>query len=288
MKKFFGHGLVALGLLFSLDFVTVKPASANTSVPFRSISYNVWGLPVPFKLNHDHLEKIQRSLFYYEPDVVALQETFTKRSRVFESTPGLPYFAYGPGKGKGKPQNSGLMTLSKHPIVKTKHLKFNKCSGFDCLSAKGVLLTTIELPGGRQLDIYNTHLNAGKNKKSKWSQIKQVVEFIKENSTTNAYVVHGDFNITPDSEYYTYLLDQDIFHDTHKVYVDNNPQLSEREKTGITHRTTGLIKKKQKERKLDYIFSSDSAVNFSRVIYDGTHDDNRYSDHYALLVDQDI
>ena len=282
MKKFLGHGLAALAIVLFSIFNTAH------ATPFRSISYNVWGLPSPFKLSHKNLEKIQRSLFYYSPDVVALQETFTKRAKIFESTPTLPFYAYGPAKGKGKFINSGLMTLSKYPIVAVKHEKFKKCAGTDCFSAKGILLTTIQFPDGKLLDVYNTHLNAGKNKKVKWSQINQVITFIQKNSSVNPYVIHGDFNITPDSEYYHYLAKQAHFNDTHEVYVGNNPELSEKEKRGITHRSTGLIKKKQKERKLDYIFSSDTQVQFSKVIYDGTHDDNRYSDHYAVFVEQNI
>jgi endonuclease/exonuclease/phosphatase family metal-dependent hydrolase len=279
-------------LYFSLLFIFISlPLEARD---FRLITYNVWGLPVPFKLDHSKLPLIAQSIPIYQPDVVVFQETFTKRAEVLKTIKGMNYFAQGPGKKGVKFQSSGLLTVSRHPIVQVKNIQYNKCAGFDCLSAKGALLTTIKLEDGTLVDIYNTHLNAGKNAKVKWSQLAQLVQFIQANDRGHPTFIAGDFNITPDSAYYEYLRKDAELVDTHAAYVVEHPDLSEKQKKGITHSKKKLLSKKTNERKLDYAFvmnsngHQDSDVLFTQPIYDGSHDNNRFSDHFAVLLDYQL
>lgn len=276
--------LVLLGLFF-------YQLSAFAGTNLRVISYNVWGLPAPFKFNFKKLDLIKSSLPYFKADVVGLQETFTKKARPLAKTEGFPFHAWGNKKKGLKLLNSGLLTLSKHPIIKVERLVYKKCSGMDCFARKGVLLTRILIPGVGEVDFYNTHLNAGKSKKAKWGQIRQIEQFVNYHSSNHPVVFMGDFNTQPTSKYHDYINLDIGLEDTHQTYVDQNPELSEKDRNGYTHERKCF--KKVTQKKLDYIWLKDDTgldfyVKQSKIIYNGSHDENRFSDHFGLMVDFEI
>ena len=78
--------------------------------------------------------------------------------------------------------------------------------------------------------------------------------------------------------------------DTHAEYIKNFQNLTPKEYEGHTYVKKRPFKKSFSKRRLDYIFYKNSPhreLNFSnkKIIYDNSHDENQYSDHYSVLVD---
>jgi len=271
-------------IIIICSIILISPALATNHLDL--ITYNVFGLPFPIKLKHKKRFKlIARSLNALSSDIIALQETFSKHSKRLARLDNFPYVAYGNPPKKFQFIDSGLITLSRYPILRIKRLVFKACTGFDCFSRKGALLTTIKVPNIGEVDIYNTHLNAGKNKKVKYIQLEQLYQFIEKYSFNRPAVVLGDFNITPESDYYNYLMDSLPLTESYFEYARQNSSIDQ---NGYTYIKKSLIKKKIKsKRKLDYIFylfSSGQLIypEYSKVIYDGSHDENQYSDHFGV------
>jgi len=261
---------------------------------FRVITYNVWGLPVPVKLNHKHLPRIAHAIPIYNADVILFQETFTKRAAILEKMPEYPYIAKGPSK-KGKAIDAGLTVVSKHPIVRVLTKKYSRCTGTDCLANKGVMLATVKHPTIGEIDVYNTHLNAGFSAKAKWDQIAELVAFIRAQGPGRRVIIGGDFNLEPNSEYYSMLVGQLGFRDTQQTFAEENPHLPKEIRYPITHTLYMPLMRNAFPRKLDYILTTAENAKQDSVVYmdvvqsltvlDGRHDDNRMSDHFALMVD---
>ncbi len=245
---------------------------------FRLITYNTHGLPVPFRLKHKELPLIAHSIPSYAADVICFEEGFTKRAHVLKEMPQYPYVAEGPFK-KGKVINSGLIIVSKYPITNVVRDVYKKCTIPDCFSSKGIMMATIAHPTLGDIDVFTTHLNAGKSKKAKWSQLGQLLQFIKNNlHPGHLSVLAGDFNFTPESEYAQYLNSEGTLKNTHLNYVQHHPELSEKEKLGYSF----------PGEKIDHVFTlgtTQADTQLSKIIYDGSHDNDRFSDHYALMVD---
>lgn len=158
--------------------------------------YNVEGLPWPARRGRGpSLDRIGRELARLRrerkaPDVVLLQEAFSRRAARIGRSAGYPFMISAPGardrrsiepavvpgafrrarrfaKGErsGKLLGSGLMVLSAWPIVAWRAEPFSRhaCAGFDCLANKGVLLARVQAPGvPRPVDVVTTHMNARK------------------------------------------------------------------------------------------------------------------------------
>ena len=59
--------------------------------------------------------------------------------------------------------NSGLLTLSKYPIVVTEFVEYKAKAGIDSLATKGVLYSKIKMPNHHHVHVFNTHLQATYN-----------------------------------------------------------------------------------------------------------------------------
>ena len=99
-------------------------------------------------------------------DVACLQEAFTNRAvrRLVDCLDPEPNVHE---KNKGtKIPSSGLATLVfRRSITRKRWWRFNRQAGWDRWAKKGVILTEIELgPGAGTLQVYNTHLNAARDR----------------------------------------------------------------------------------------------------------------------------
>lgn len=56
--------------------------------------------------------------------------------------------------------NSGLLTISKYPIVHTQFFEFSARAGVDAIALKGVLYSKIKMPNHHHLHVFNTHTQA--------------------------------------------------------------------------------------------------------------------------------
>lgn len=101
------------------------------------------------------------------PDVICLQEMFDPGAQqaIIEGLQNFfPYIRYDFGPRwtifEMGAMNSGLMILSRHPILETSFHRFHNSLGDESLSNKGVAIVRINKQG-RLVDIANTHTQAG-------------------------------------------------------------------------------------------------------------------------------
>src|SRR5690606_29357630 len=139
---------------------------AGDVIRLRILSYNVNDLPRLFggersaRLDHIGRDLARRRAEGTAPDVVMLQEAFTRRGERLVTLSGYPYVVRGPGRRAvhkarelsrrvhvthikvprrdmgGFLTNSGLYILSEHPLVEHQVEMFGEaaCTGFDCLA----------------------------------------------------------------------------------------------------------------------------------------------------------
>jgi endonuclease/exonuclease/phosphatase family metal-dependent hydrolase len=198
------------------------------------MTYNVQGLPWPAAWGRaPALVAIGNRLAQMrergsQPQVVLLQEAFTGHAKAIAREAGYRHIAIGPqqapaaaaplgetyaaearwdrGERSESLLDSGLMILSDYPIVQSRNFAFARgaCAGFDCLSAKGVMIAWIAVPGAPQpIAIINTHLNSrraayvGSERADQayvW-QVDATRRFVAENIDQDMPVIFGgDFN----------------------------------------------------------------------------------------------
>lgn len=105
----------------------------------------------------------------------------------------------------GKITNSGLSLVSQFPIVKSEFKMFSKSSGFDALSAKGVLTSLIKINNSSYIVLALTHQQSGGTDEIYSSQLTEcrdaIRKFIEKFLPIDAVkytatIIMGDMNIS--------------------------------------------------------------------------------------------
>ena len=116
------------------------------------------------------------------------------------------YYAIGPMQGYSLglfssdwAQDSGLVTLSKYPIVKASAMVYNNCAGWDSFSDKGALYICINIGMG-YLHVFNTHLQSKeKHWETRKKQLDELIRFInncvKDKEKDYPVILMGDLNV---------------------------------------------------------------------------------------------
>ncbi|MGC2856332.1 hypothetical protein ACM64Y_12740 [Novispirillum sp. DQ9] len=105
-----------------------------------------------------------------------------------------------------QPFGSGLTFIANPAagrVVAEQRQAFGMCEGYlgaaqDCFAEKGVLMVRLRLANGTEVDVYNTHLEAGGGDKDQSIRVKQlsiITDFMKRHSAGRAVVFGGDFNL---------------------------------------------------------------------------------------------
>ena len=264
----------------------------------RVVSYNVWGLPSPLTVRPSRFPKIAESLPDLKADVVGFQETFSRKTRVLEQIEGYPYLARGPQKGKGKILSSGLLILSRYPIVESATVRYSRCSGFDCFAAKGAVMARIDLPWAGEIDVYDTHLNAGGKDRIRDSQVMELMMFMVKHSTNRPVVLIGDFNTKEGSALYEDLAGIYGMRDAHDEYRLSGVHLDPVQWFGFTmdtYRNSNMkfAKLFVKPRRIDFAWLSDGGgvhlrAAETRLVYDWEVDGKHLSDHFGVMADVEV
>ncbi len=201
-----------------------EPSPGTASAPFELsvLTYNTHGLSGRF-IDDDPAARfpaIGRLSNGY--DVVLLQEDFAYHRSIEE-------FATHPIRRRGNPQDrnwvadllapivcgdcgSGLSTLidlQESSLIGEYREAYSDYSGWfdsrkDAWVTKGLLALRVRLPNGSVLDVYNSHLDAGKKPKRKRDQrtrerqLAQLERAIRNFSGTGAVILAGDFNTRDD------------------------------------------------------------------------------------------
>lgn len=140
-----------------------------------------------------------------DPDLVGLQEAFTRRDRgvLLQALSGsrLVHRARFPAGVVG----NGLLTLSAFPIIARAFHRYRHSSPWykvhqgDWWAGKGIGLARVQLPGGRQVDFHNTHTQPDRgdaaNVTVRHHQLQEFARFV--NATREPGIptlIAGDFN----------------------------------------------------------------------------------------------
>ncbi|WP_338687570.1 jacalin-like lectin [Streptomyces acidiscabies] len=193
MRRLIGT-LAATVLGFAgLTVASAAPAQAAPSGTFNVLTYNVAGLPEPLSSSKPatNTPLISPRLGAY--DIVNVQEDFNYHAALYQNDD----HAYRTPTSGGVPFGDGLNTLSDVPFEDFERVRWNQCTGTNCLTPKGFSLARVRLAEGAFMDLYNVHTNADDSEDAlaaRRANITQLSDFIKANSAGNAVIVMGDTN----------------------------------------------------------------------------------------------
>lgn len=176
------------------------------SEKIKIVSYNICALPYYINIlgnPNNRINDIIEFIKKINADILCLQEVFDNsiRAKIINAYKSTYEFYYS-GKSSFYKMNSGLLTLSKFPIIYRKSVPFQNLSGEDYLSNKGVDYITISIDKvgyPSKMTILNTHLNADAFfslrvlcLSTRMKQIRQIISIL--NKINNTVVLCGDFN----------------------------------------------------------------------------------------------
>ncbi|MEV6180209.1 jacalin-like lectin [Streptomyces sp. NPDC052015] len=168
-------------------------AAAATTGTFDVLTYNVAGLPEGLSSGSPETNTPLISPRLGAYDIVNVQEDFNYHAALYAGDD-HPYRTATSG---GVPFGDGLNTLSDVPFEDFERVKWNACTGTNCLTPKGFSLARVRLAEGAFLDLYNVHTNADATDDAlaaRRANIEQLSDFIQANSSGNAVIVMGDTN----------------------------------------------------------------------------------------------
>ena len=193
----------------------------------KIISWNICCLPNFVNLYQNPkcvIDNIIETLHYFKADFICLQEMFDNKCieqiKKSMSTYNIIYDTKGPKSAI----NSGLMILSKYPLIDYGFHEFTSKCGEDRLSCKGFMYGVYKY-NNEHIIIYNTHLNNDTPIFNIYSNSAEVIKneltqmFIhvyKSTKSCNHIIISGDFNSEP------YFLQGflNTFYATKKLYVE--------------------------------------------------------------------
>ncbi|MFH8798683.1 jacalin-like lectin [Streptomyces sp. NPDC017936] len=196
MRRLLGTLAAAALALTGLAGTGVTPAAAADTAAtgtFDVLTYNVAGLPEGLSSGSPatNTPLISPRLGAY--DIVNVQEDFNYHAALYAGDD-HPYRTATSG---GVPFGDGLNTLSGVPFEDFQRVRWNDCTGTNCLTPKGFSLARVRLAEGVFLDLYNVHTNADATDDAlaaRRANIAQLSAFIRANSSGNAVIVMGDTN----------------------------------------------------------------------------------------------
>lgn len=184
--------LTGLATTGSAPAAAADPGSASTGT-FNVLTYNIAGLPLGLGDSDPETNTplIGQRLGPY--DIVNVQEDFNYHASLYAND-SHPYRTATSG---GAAFGDGLNTLSDHSFEDFERVKWNNCTGTNCLTPKGFTLARVRLAEGVFVDLYNVHTNADDTDDAlaaRRANIDQLSDFIQANSAGNAVIVMGDTN----------------------------------------------------------------------------------------------
>jgi endonuclease/exonuclease/phosphatase family metal-dependent hydrolase len=179
-------------------------SAAAEPIELRALTYNIHGLP-SWIAGDDPPARIPQLLAKARDyDVVLLQEDFAHQP-IVDTHRDHPHRWR--GNGAQLPilgQGAGLTILSRHPSSREPiATPYGVCNGWvsaanDCFGNKGYLHVRLALPDGSELDVWNTHLDAGPgdaDRAARARQLAMLADAIESQSGGRPLLVGGDFNL---------------------------------------------------------------------------------------------
>jgi len=239
-------------------------------VKLRVLTYNVWGLPSPLTTGSlARFKQIKEEIGAY--DVVVLQEVFglQVRDQILKSA--FPFKSFARHARLIPFFNrigTGLVILSKFPIIRTSRLRFNpfRATDFDRFALKGALHSRILLPNQSTLDLFTTHLQAEEGplpEKIRIYQLRRLAKFIKQHHRKDhSWILAGDFNSTPNSPSHREIFRELQLTDALEVYCHKNPLLPQNSFMTYSNENDWLSNDSNRiNKRIDYIFFQNGRLN---------------------------
>jgi endonuclease/exonuclease/phosphatase family metal-dependent hydrolase len=269
---------------------------------FSVLSFNTWGVPLFSRDRAARMRAIARAIAEMDVDVVGLQEVFYAKDRrlLVESAAraGLTYSHYFQSGIVG----SGLLTLSRYPIVDTTFRRF-QLNGrpqdlvrVDYYAGKGVGRVRVVTPDG-PVDVYNAHLIApylefGPDRFAahRVAQAVEIGHYVDEHSRDVAAVLVGDMNCLPDDVTYEAIVASGNL-------VEACGDVSPDPAGAVLAQRNGYATIHPPDH-FDYVFGRSGTKqcltsNRTRFVLGGAPDPNPdgllgYSDHYGVLAEFEL
>jgi endonuclease/exonuclease/phosphatase family metal-dependent hydrolase len=255
---------------------TIPTTNLDGEVNLTVLTYNVWGLPCWINQEPNaRYAKIASDIEHLHPDLVLLQEVWTKSAAAVAPTNGGWMIARAPSANFFR--RNGLMILSRLPISGGEFHPFNKAAFPDSIVRKGALKVTVQAPGGQRLNIWDVHLQSDAPQVRR-RQIQQLAAWVRDGDDGQAAdLVGGDFNTTPASPEFK-LLSRELGQTAHELaHLPFSPTYD------------GLSPDPRKAQTIDYLFIRPRApINrleaAPSITFTNGSPRQRFSDHVALEV----
>ena len=179
------------------EFLKTLPTTGNAA-EFTILTYNVQARPF-FDDSKQKFKYISPLLNDY--DICAFQECFNDHRLLWEATEHPVKLYHATLRHPFKVVGSGLSILGKFPLEKADGINFvSQGDKQNWPASKGVLMAHF-MVHGMPVDVYTTHIAAGRRAASmeaKFEQGDEIIQFIKQTSPPeNAVILLGDFNMRP-------------------------------------------------------------------------------------------
>jgi len=276
--------LILLCLLWGMPSLAAEP-QVPTAASLRVLSFNIWGLPAP--IGRDLLPRLERiAEAIQDYDLVLIQEAFDQSTARLPEMSGFPYAYHHQNLDLWR-QASGLMILSRFPIVDTDFMPFPGLAPPDLLANKGVLFARLQHPDLGYLDVYNTHYQSRQQPDA--AEVR-----IRSNNTTLKHlllkhqqyfptIIGGDFNAVPGRPEHQDLLQRLPLIDTYTA-APKTPEIQT-----IAHSWPSDYYASRRKNRIDYVFLLenalwDYAVQQARMVFDTPWRDYLLSDHLGVAA----
>jgi len=263
-------------LLVEHQVATEPESKLDGELNLKLVTYNIWGLPTWMTgARQGRYPKIARELERLDPDIILLQEAWTAEARKSAPAQGAWSIARAAGQYTFS-QQSGLVTLSRFPIIGGEFYPFSRATFPDCFVNKGMLKVTVRLSSGQRLNLWNVHLQDGGTAELMLSQIRELASHVQVAQDGQiADLVGGDFNCTPGSRLFQELV--------------NSLGPSVQQLGGAEPFVTwdGLSEKRGSGQTLDHIFikrrmTFQNVQALQRVAFAAERLEQRLSDHFGI------
>lgn len=269
-------------LLVAQQARTVSVRAMSEPLSLKVVTYNIWGLPSWMTgAPSGRYPRIERELERLDPDLILLQEAWTAKAR--KAAPANRNWGIARAAGQHTFfQQSGLVTLSKFPILGGTFYPFSHAAFPDRFVNKGVLKITVQLPGGQVLNVWNVHLQDGGPPEIRRSQIHELLARVRAAEDDQvADLVGGDFNCTPESSL------------CRELFETLGPSLLQSGTGPASVTWDGLSAKPGAGETLDYIFLRPCSrfphpQTTSHVVFTATSLSQRLSDHFGVEAQFDL
>ena len=270
------------------------PVDLGLGRKIRILTYNIWGLPGVLLQKPKRMKLLEETLPTEMADIIILNETFAARTRPVVMLKEYPYRAFGPGKSGAK-ISSGVVILSKFPIVETETIKYSQCAGMDCLANKGAVRARLDVPDVGKVDVVGTHLSSDGKDSLRSAQLEEVFALLERAQGDVPVLFGGDFNFHSETAPYSDMVGGMGFRDLHAEYRARHPELDSISWFGFTYdpdRNSNLNWQAPFSRaeRLDYIWAKDGAcagvvVDQTSLLLDQAVGGLHLSDHFGVKAD---